>query len=206
MGFSRQEYMPASRGPSQPQDGTCIFYASCIGRLVRYPQATWEAQLYAIICTLRIINCYVLNNSLFLKMFLSFVLWYSKVTWKQLSFRLLLLTFVRQNGTPLQYSCLENPMDGGAWWVAVHGVAKSQTRLSDFTFTFHFHALQKEMATHSSTLAWRIPRTGEPGGLPSLGLHSRTQLKLLSSSSRQNPPYQQLVLSTLSPLLRQHPL
>ena len=61
------------------------------------------------------------------------------------------------NGTPLQYSCLENPMDGGAWWAAVHGVAKSQTRLSDFTFTFHFHALEKEMATHSSTLAWKIP-------------------------------------------------
>ena len=64
------------------------------------------------------------------------------------------------DGTPLQYSCLENPMDGGAWWAAVHGVAKSQTRLSDFTFTFHFHALEKEMATHSSVLAWRIPGTG----------------------------------------------
>ena len=64
------------------------------------------------------------------------------------------------NGTPLQYSCLENPMDGGAWWAAVHGIAKSRTRLSDFTFTFHFHALEKEMATHSSVLAWRIPGTG----------------------------------------------
>ena len=64
------------------------------------------------------------------------------------------------NGTPLQYSCLENPMDGGAWWAAVHGVAKSWTRLSDFTFTFHFHALENEMATHSSVLAWRIPGTG----------------------------------------------
>ena len=73
------------------------------------------------------------------------------------------------NGTPLQYSCLENPMDGGAWWAAVHGVAKSQTQLSDFTFTFHFHALEKEMATHSSVLAWRIPGTGEPGGLLSVG-------------------------------------
>ena len=70
-----------------------------------------------------------------------------------------------------QYSCLENPMDGGAWWAAVHGVAKSQTRLSDFSFTFHFHALEKEMATHSSVLAWRIPRTGQPGGLPSMGSH-----------------------------------
>ena len=73
------------------------------------------------------------------------------------------------NGTPLQYSCLENPMDGGAWWAAVHGVAKSQTRLRDFTFTFHFHALEKEMATHSSVLAWRIPGIEEPGGLPSVG-------------------------------------
>ena len=63
------------------------------------------------------------------------------------------------NGTPLQYSCLENPMDRGAWWAAVHGVAKSPTQLSDFTFTFHFHALEKEMATHSSVLAWRIPGT-----------------------------------------------
>ena len=73
------------------------------------------------------------------------------------------------NGTPPQYSCLENPMDGGAWWAAVHGVARSRTRLSDFTFTFHFHTLEKEMATHSSVLAWRIPGTGEPGGRPSLG-------------------------------------
>ena len=78
---------------------------------------------------------------------------------------------VRGNGIPLQYSCLENPMHGGAWWAAVHGVAKSQTRLSDFTFTFHFHTLEKEMATHSSVLAWRIPGTGEPGGLPSMGSH-----------------------------------
>ena len=65
--------------------------------------------------------------------------------------------------------CLENPMDGGAWWAAVHGVEKSWTRLSDFTFTFHFHALEKEMATHSSILAWRIPGTGEPRGLLSMG-------------------------------------
>ena len=75
------------------------------------------------------------------------------------------------NGTPLQYSCLENPMDRGAWWAAVHGVTKSWTRLSDFTFTFHFPALEKEMATHSSVLAWRIPGTGEPGGLLSIGSH-----------------------------------
>ena len=75
------------------------------------------------------------------------------------------------SGTPLQHSCLENHTGGGAWWAAVHGVAKSQIRLSDFTFTFHFHALEKELATHSSVLAWRIPGTGEPGGLPSVGLH-----------------------------------
>ena len=75
------------------------------------------------------------------------------------------------NGTPLQYSCLENPMDGGAWQAAVHGVAKSRTRLNDFTFTFHFHAWEKEMATHYTVLAWRIPGTGEPGGLPSMGSH-----------------------------------
>ena len=62
-------------------------------------------------------------------------------------------------------------MDRGAWWVTVHGVAKSLTRLSDFTFTFHFHALEREMATHSSVLAWRIPGMGEPGGLLSMGLH-----------------------------------
>ena len=62
-------------------------------------------------------------------------------------------------------------MDGGAWWAAVHEVAKSRARLSDFPFTFHFHALEKEMATHSSVLAWRIPGTGEPGGLPSMGSH-----------------------------------
>ena len=75
------------------------------------------------------------------------------------------------NGTPLQSSCLENPMDRGAWWAAVHGVAKSQTQLSDFTLTFQFHALEKEMATHSSVLAWRIPWTEEPGGLLSMGSH-----------------------------------
>ena len=75
------------------------------------------------------------------------------------------------NGTPLQHCCLENPMDGGAWKATVHGVAEGQTRLSDFTFTFHFHAWEKEMATHSSVLGWRIPGTGEPGGLPSLGSH-----------------------------------
>ena len=79
--------------------------------------------------------------------------------------------FGEGNGTPLQYSCLENPMEWGAWWATVDGVTKSWTWLSDFPFTFHFHALEKEMATHSSVLAWRIPGTGEPGGLLSMGSH-----------------------------------
>ena len=79
--------------------------------------------------------------------------------------------FGEGNGTPLQYSCLENPVDGGAWRAAVHGVARSRTRPSDFTFTFPFHTLEKEMATRSSVLALRIPGTGEPGGLPSMGSH-----------------------------------
>ena len=79
------------------------------------------------------------------------------------------------NGNPLQCSCLENPRDRGAWWAAIYGVAQSRTRLSNFTFTFHFHALEKEIAAHSSVLAWRIPGTGEPGGLPSIGLHRVVQ-------------------------------
>ena len=92
------------------------------------------------------------------------------------------------NGTPLQYSCLENPTDRGPWWAAVHGVAKSQTWLSDFTFPSHFHALEKEMATHSSVLAWRIPGTGEPCGLPSMGLqrvgHDWSDLAAAASGAR----------------------
>ena len=84
----------------------------------------------------------------------------------------LFLSFIGEgNGTPLHYFCLENPMDRGAWWAAVQGVAKSRARLSDFTFTFHFHALEKEMATHSSVLAWRIPGMAGPGGLPSMRSH-----------------------------------
>ena len=87
-------------------------------------------------------------------------------------------------GPPLQDSCLENPMDGGVWWAAVQGIATSLTRLSDFTFTFHFHALEEEMATHSSVLAWRISGTGEPGWVAIYGVtQTRTRLKRLSSSS-----------------------
>ena len=86
------------------------------------------------------------------------------------------------NGTPLQHSCLENPMDREAWWATDHGVAKNQTRLSDFTFTFHFHALENEMATHSGVLAWRIPETGAWWAAVYGVAQSRTRLKQLSSS------------------------
>ena len=92
-------------------------------------------------------------------------------TTERLHFHFSLSCFGEGNGNPLQYSCLENPRDGGAWWAAVHGVAKSQTRLSNFIFTFHFHAMEKEMATHSSVLAWRIPGTGSLVGCPSMGSH-----------------------------------
>ena len=93
--------------------------------------------------------------------------WESDVT-ERLHFNFSLSCTGEGNGNPLQYSCLEN---GGAWWAAVYGVTQSRTRLSDFTLTFHFHALEKEMATHSSILAWRIPGMVEPGGLPSMGSH-----------------------------------
>ena len=86
-------------------------------------------------------------------------------------------------GEPLQYSCLENPMGGGAWWAAVHGVTRSRTQLSNFTFTFHFHALEKEVATHSSILAWRIPGTGAWWAAVYGVAQSRTRLKRLGSSS-----------------------
>ena len=109
------------------------------------------------------------------------------------------------NGTPLQYSCLENPMDGGAWWAAVHGVAKSQTRLSHFTFTSHFHALEKEIATHSGVLAWRIPGTGEPGGLPSMGSHrvrhDWSDLAAAAAVFAYNPCTSSHILSVISTLL-----
>ena len=103
----------------------------------------------------------------------------------QLSFYLSIYQYIfgEGNGNPLQYSCLENPMDGGAWQAIIHGVAKSRTRLSDFTFTFHFHTLENGMATHSSILAWKIPGTEEPVGLLSMGSQSQTQLMRLSSSS-----------------------
>ena len=102
------------------------------------------------------------------KMFCSFPGLYSLDN-RRIHFPSLNVTTGEGNGSPLQYSCLENPMDRGAWWGAGHGVTKSRARLNDFTFTFHFHAFEKEMAAHSSVLAWRIPGTGEPGGLPSMG-------------------------------------
>ena len=82
-----------------------------------------------------------------------------------------MVAFGEGNGTPLQYSCLENPMDGGAWKAAVHGVAEGRTQLSDLAFTFHFYALDKEMSTHSCVIAWRLPGTGEPGGCFLWGQH-----------------------------------
>ena len=103
-------------------------------------------------------------------LFLFLFTWWTSTLDKRWNINLLTYRFREGNGTPLQHSCLENPMEGGAWWATVHGVAKSRTWLRDFTFTFHFHALEKEMATHSSVLAWRIQGTGEPGGLPSMGL------------------------------------
>ena len=93
--------------------------------------------------------------------------WRGRWRWKKHHFP----TILEGSGSPLQYSCLENPMDGGAWKAAIHGVSEGWTRLSDFTFTFHFHALEKEMVTHSNVLAWRIPGIGEAGGLPSMGSH-----------------------------------
>ena len=98
------------------------------------------------------------------------------------------------NGTPLQYSCLENPMDGGAWKAAIHGVANSRTRLSGFTFTFHLHALEEAMATHSSVLVWRIPGRGEPGGLLSMGLyrveHDSSNLPAAAAAAGNGNPLQ----------------
>ena len=97
----------------------------------------------------------------------------ASVTEKILGFIDMLIYLHANNGTPLQYSCLENPMDGEVWWAAVHVIANSRTQLSNFPFTFHFHALEKEMATHSSVLAWRIPGMGEPGRFA----QSQTRLK-----------------------------
>ena len=120
---------------------------------------------YILFCNFLLINtAFSILSNLFNILSFKYVIWY----W---NFKNLYRSSLREgNGTPLQYSCLENPMGRGAW-AAVREVATSRIRLSDFTFTFHFHALEKEMATHSSILAWRIPGTGEPGGLSSMGSH-----------------------------------
>ena len=176
--------MPSFRGSSQPRDWTRASYVSCIAGRFFTAEPPGNSQLYSpmqimwvlswSICEMKKLNprnphtihgdniagylCPV-YQSWFKNCFISSLLiisgWVSR----------------EGNGTPLQYSCLENPMDGGAWWAAVHGVAMSRTWLSDFTFTFHFHALEEEMATHSRILAWRIPGMGKPGGLPSMGSH-----------------------------------
>ena len=125
----------------------------------------WKTKLQVY---LRIFNHLVLQTDECLALFFSMCL---HDTQAQSFLKSCIGEFGEGSGTPLQYSCLENPMDGGAWQAAVHGVTKSWTRLSDFTFTFHFHALEKEMATHSRVLAWRIPGMGEPGGLQSMGSH-----------------------------------
>ena len=109
--------------------------------------------------------------------FLKLIYWFNTISIKTLyesfvEIEELILKCREGNGTPLQYSCLENPMDGGAWKAAVHGVAEVRTQLSDFTLTFHFHALEKEMATHSSILAWR---TQERGSLVGCCLWGRTE-------------------------------
>ena len=122
--------------------------------------------------SLPIISLLIYCKSLLVSLFQPIIYSLSSSQSDTLKYKIGYVTSFREgNGTPLQHSFLENPKDGGAWWAAVHGVANSQTQLSDFTFTFHFHALEKEMATHSSVLAWRIPGTGEPGGLLSMRSH-----------------------------------
>ena len=114
------------------------------------------------------------------------VVWCMEVSKKQMVCRLgdTRHTDGEGNGTPLQYSCLENSMDGGAWWAAVHGVARSSRRLSDFTFVFHFHALEKETATHSNVLAWRIPGTGSLVGCRSWG-HTESDMTEVTQQQQQ---------------------
>ena len=108
----------------------------------------------------------------------------TRLNWTEQTCIFLYLVNREGNGTPLQYSCLENPMDGGAWWAVVHGVAEGRTRLSDFTFAFHFRALEKEMATHSSVLGLENPRDGGAWWAAVYGVtQSRTRLKWLSNSN-----------------------
>ena len=166
------------RGSSQPRDQTPVS-VSCIGGWVLYHQrhlgspASGE-QHFTMMQTHRI-AC-LMGSLLYSRfLFMGDCTFAEMLSSQQELARFLLNSldtiYGEGNGTPLQYSCLGNPMDGGAWWAAVHGVATSWARLSDFTFTFHFPALEKEMATHSSVLAWRIPGTGETDGLLSMGWH-----------------------------------
>ena len=134
------------RGSSQPMNRTCVSCLALKFFTTEPPGKTYWEQRTILSCSFHffaIIECISFKDDC----------WFD---------------FREGNGTPLQYSCLENTMDGGAWWAADHGVTKSQTQLSDFTFSFHFHPSEKVMATHSSVLAWRIPGTEEPGGLQSM--------------------------------------
>ena len=164
--------MPLSWGSSQSRDQTQVSYVSCIWRWVLYHQRHLGSPLLGIANLNSLVHSF--NQYVFTKHLLN---------------RLSKYMFIvgGGNGNPLQYSCLENPMDRRAWWAAVHRVAKSQTWLSDLTFTFHFHALEKKMAAHSSVLAWRIPGQGSLWAAVYGVTQSRTWLKWLSSSSSSNP-------------------
>ena len=163
-----------------------VFYACIVnflsvvleshGMARHVPDPSRDTPLYLVIMSPRpCLGCYCSSDSVFddcrsLRR-ASQVLCIHPSVWVWLFF---MVWFGEGNGTPLQYSCLESLMDGGAWWAAVHEVTKSRTQLSDFTLAFHFHTLEKEIATHSSILPWRIPGTGEPGGLPSTRVGSHT--------------------------------
>ena len=165
--------IPFSRGSSWPRDRTQV---SWIGRWILYCWATRKPYNLTYL-SLNILESFCTSMSFFMLFSLLGSLLHplQSPTYhsglRAMSYQHFINLTGVGNGTPLQYSCLENPMDGGAWWAAVHGVATSWTQLRDFTFTFCFYALEEEMATHSSILAWRIPRTGKPGGLPSMGSH-----------------------------------
>ena len=167
MGFSRQEYWSRLRFPSpaethtSPRHCSWLQLVSCWAGVGRTSSSRWRWAPSRGVCR----QCWSGGR----KPATSWSAWLHRSAWWRIEAGLT-WWIGEGDGTPLQYSCLENPMDGGAWWAAGHGVAKSQTR-SNFTFTFHFQALEKEMATHSSVLAWRIPGTEEPGGLPSMGSH-----------------------------------
>ena len=146
-----------SRRSFWPRDWTCVSYIPWIGRQILYHE--WLLGSGKLFVTL-LFMFPVLENNFFSSSLQTLIIGLTHGA------------FGEGNGTPLQCSCLEIPMGTGAWWAVVHGVAKSWTWLSDFTFTFHFWALEEEMATHSSVFAWRIPGTAAPGGPPSMGSHT----------------------------------